>query len=486
MLDVDQSERKSVESVPAPTSTARRTDGTSMGEVVANMPAGTAGRPLPQWFDAAKLGVMFSWGLYSVPGWAPDDVRHLAHMGDADAKLAGPGPWDHMDFVATSPYGEWYLNTVSLVGSPTWLRHQALYPGRDYYSFRSEFESAVLALDADHWAAVASDAGARYVVPLAKHHDGYLLYPSEVPPLGDGRTHSCPRDVIGDVAEAVRARGLHFGAYYSGGLDWSLSGLPIAVHTGLEAAVPRTPQYVEYAEAQWREIVTRYRPQVLWNDPLYPAVDSAERLVQWYYSQVPDGVVNDRFGIGRPDFGTPEYSEGDAGSVRKWEMCRGLGRSFGFNRDETDAMTLSAQQAVRLLVDVVSRGGNLLLGVGPDTSGRVSAVQRRSLEGLGAWLTRNGSAIYGTRPWVRSGDALGDGSHVAWTRRGESLFATISGPADTVALPVPLGASANPRPVDEKARVSIQQRGSSVTIRREDTAVSQCVELSMSGVEQES
>ncbi|WP_175476951.1 alpha-L-fucosidase [Ruania alba] len=177
------------------------------------------------WFDDAKLGLMYTWGLYSVPAWAPTDPRQLEEV--AGGTPGSTGPWGHMSPLATTSYAEWYQNSMSLIGSPTWFYHQAQWAGRSYESFRNEFEAGLETVDLSGWTELACAAGAKYIVPLAKHHDGYLLYPSQVPsPYRDG--FHTPRDVIGDLAELARAAGLRYGVYYSGGLDWTAAGLPVA------------------------------------------------------------------------------------------------------------------------------------------------------------------------------------------------------------------------------------------------------------------
>lgn len=420
----------------------------------------------PGWFDDAKFGLMFSWGLFSVPAWAPDDDRHLGVLGQAGAVGVDEGPWAHLDVIATSPYAEWYLNTVSLVGSPTWLRHQAHHPGRDYYSFAAEFDAATSGWDPDGWARAAADAGARYVLPLAKHHDGYLLFPSSRPAIADPGAGGTRRDVIGDVASACRARGLTFGVYYSGGLDWSYAGLPIRRHTRLYESAPTDARFVQHVEAHWRELVERYHPAVLWNDPCYPEPASAQRLVDWYRAQVPGGVVNDRFGIADHDFLTPEYSTVPPQPGTKWEMVRGIGRSFGHNRDERADQLLSVPEAVDLLVDVVGRGGNLLLGVGPRTDGSIDPLQAEVLAGIGQWLRRNGSGVYGTRPWV--GPPVP--GEVSATADHEHVFLFLRGGGPTWTFDLPLADGVVPRPLDPAAGVSIARHGDRLQVTCESPA----------------
>ena len=120
------------------------------------------------WFADAKLGIMVSWGLYSIPGWAPLDPRLTESLG-AGVTSDG-GDFSHMSPLSTTSYAEWYLNSMSLVGTPTWLYHQANYAGAAYDAFRAPFDAAVAACEPADWVALSQAAGAKYIVPLTKHH----------------------------------------------------------------------------------------------------------------------------------------------------------------------------------------------------------------------------------------------------------------------------------------------------------------------------
>ncbi|MGA7343266.1 MAG: alpha-L-fucosidase, partial [Terracidiphilus sp.] len=146
-----------------------------------------------------------------------------------------------------------------------------------------------------------------------------------------------------------------------------------------------------------------------------------------YYNAVPDGVVDDRFGIKHADFISPEYQKLDKISAKKWEECRGLGRSFGYNRAEGEAETIAPADLIALLVDIVSKNGNLLLDVGPEDDGTIAPVQMERLKALGAWLQQNGEAIYDTVPWERAVGKTAEGDDLRFTRKGNDLYATILG-----------------------------------------------------------
>ena len=198
------------------------------------------------------------------------------------------------------------------------------------------------------------------------------------------------------------------------------------------AAIPQGADYARYADAHWRELIERYEPAILWNDIGYPNAAGSERLFADYYNRMPEGLVNNRFdfagttrGTAHCDYVTPEYSTLAEISERKWEACRGIGHSFGYNRNETDADYMSGPALIHLLIDIVSKNGNLLLNVGPTASGEIPWSQAMRLLELGAWLGVNGDAIYGTRPWRTTSAVTGDGIDVRFTQEPGALYAIV-------------------------------------------------------------
>ena len=381
-----------------------------------------ADRPIPTWYDDAKFGIFIHWGPYAVPCFAPLDHD----MGD----LMGSGNWS--EAFRASPYCEWYLNSWALEGSPTALHHAATYGERGYDSFVEEFRDRSRGVDVAHWADLFAAAGARYVVPVTKHHDGFLMWQSNNPnPNRSG--WMVERDHVGELAEASRSRGMRFGTYYSGGLDWTFNKPGFDSIMGMVQNIPVTPEYCEYATAHVRELTDRYSPSLMWNDIAWPMPLDPNDMFRYYYDSVPDGIVNDRWniiavkqGTLHADIDTPEYST-TASSDRKWEVCRGIGRSFGYNRMETEATMPTADELVWMLVDIVARGGNLLLNVGPTADGQIPMAQAARLTALGWWLRVNGEAIYGTRPWRIQSDVTGDGRQVRYTANGDTVYACIEG-----------------------------------------------------------
>jgi alpha-L-fucosidase len=398
-------------------------------------------RALPQWFDDAKLGIFVHWTAAAVPAYAP--------VTDSPFDLAsGGGGWE--EAMRCSPYVEWYQNSIAIEGSPAARHHAEVHANRPYDDFVAQFLAGHAGWRPEPWADLFSQAGARYVVLVTKHHDGVLLWPSDTP--NPHKEHwASERDLVGDLADAVRARDMRFGTYYSGGLDWTFGGLPITDLAAMFRAIPQAPEYLAYADAHWHELINRYQPDVLWNDIGYPAAADLPGLFDRYYATVPDGVVNNRFdwmaqtaGAVHCDFVTPEYSTaGDPN--RKWESTRGIGTSFGHNRFEPDDSYLLPDELIRLFVDVVAHGGNLLLNVGPTAEGAIPWLQAQRLLALGWWLRTNGDAIYGTRPWTRPDGTSGDGHDVRYTTRDGAVFAIVCGTpsSDVVEIDVTPPASAD-------------------------------------------
>jgi alpha-L-fucosidase len=368
-------------------------------------------RPLPAWFDDAKLGIFIHWTAAAVPAFAP--------ITESPFDLAAADGWEQA--MRCSPYVEWYQNSLAIEGSPVRAHHEEHYGDLPYEAFVAEFLAGHAGWQPEPWADLFEAAGARYVVLVTKHHDGVLLWPSDTPNPNKAERWASERDVVGDLAAAVRDRSMRFGTYYSGGLDWTFVPPPITDLASMFGAIPQSPEYVAYADAHFHELIERYRPDVLWNDIGYPADADLPALFDDYYAVVPDGVVNNRFdwmgqssGMVHCDFVTPEYStKGDPS--RKWESTRGIGTSFGYNRLEDDDSYLSPDALVRMLVEVVSHGGNLLLNVGPTGDGTIPWIQAQRLLALGWWLRTNGAAIYGSRPWTRAEGTTGEGHDVRFT-----------------------------------------------------------------------
>lgn len=338
-------------------------------------------RPVPQWFSDAKFGIFIHWGPYSVPAWTPKGV-----------------------------YSEWYqdwLVTRNLSGngnpSPTavydYHRHK-FGEHFSYYNFGEMFKAEDF--NPADWAKLFKDAGAKYIVLTSKHHDGFALWPSKEADKTWGFpwnsvSNGPHRDLVGDLEKEVRKTDVKFGLYYSL-YEWYN---PLWLKD--------TDKYVDqHFLPQIKDLVNTYQPDILWSDGDWEINADrwkAPELLAWIYNESPvkDKIlVNDRWGKDvRRTHGTFLTSEyGGSGNInRAWEETRGIGISFGYNRNEDLEDYNSPQTLILLLADVVSHGGNLLLDIGPDGNGKIPVIMQERLLQMGEWLKVNGEAVYGTRQW---------------------------------------------------------------------------------------
>jgi alpha-L-fucosidase len=396
-----------------------------------------AGRETPAWFRDAKLGIFVHWGVYSVPGWAPPTGLF------SNRHELGWEAW-----FKRNPYAEWYENSLRIPGSPTAEHHRETYGDAPYSDFAASFAAANANWEPADWADLFQRAGAKYTVLTTKHHDGYSLWPTSVPNPYRENWHS-ERDLVGDLAEAVRAKGLRFGTYYSGGYDWSWFPNLIDGTGNAHTMVFRQDEaYIAYLDAQWRELIERYDTDLLWNDIGVPAGQDVPRLFRDYLARVPDGVIDNRFRQCGPDgtivnlppfdFTTPEYASESEISAIPFESCRGIGYSFGYNQLEDESTFIGVEELIHFFVDLVSKNGNLLLNVGPMADGTIQPGQVERLEALGDWLAINGAAIYGSRPWERAEGATRDGRAVRFTLGSDgAIYAIVLGEARPGELVIP-------------------------------------------------
>jgi alpha-L-fucosidase len=343
-------------------------------------------RPTPAWFTDAKFGIIIHWGVYSVPAYAPVIPGKLA-------------------------YAEWYWHSMTegrdnpkakAVPEGTWAYHQKMY-GADYpyQNFAKDFRAQLF--DPDQWADILADSGAKYVVLTSKHHDGFALWPSEQASADYGRPWNAvdtgpKRDVLGDLSDAVRRKGLRMGYYYSL-YEW---------YNPLWLTDKQ--RYVrEHMFPQFKDLVMRYKPSIIFTDGEWELPSSqwhSPELLAWLLNDSPvknDVVINDRWGKDtrhtHGGYWTTEYTAGMSGITHPWEESRGMGVSFGYNRDESLKDYHTGRELVIMLVDIVSRGGNLQLDIGPKADGTIPVIMQDRLHQIGAWLRINGDAIYSTRPW---------------------------------------------------------------------------------------
>ncbi len=331
-------------------------------------------RAWPQWFTDAKLGIFIHWGVYSVPAYS--------------------GPED---------YAEWFLRGLQ-TGDSLRIRFMRDNYGRDfvYEDFAPLFKAELF--EPGEWAELFRSSGARYVVLVSKHHDGYALWPSAYSKGWNSVDVGPGRDLVGDLTHAVRETGLRMGLYYSLG-EWTN-----ALHRWYTDPPETIGPYVDqHMVPQFKELVAAYRPDLIFADGEW--LNSAEQLrsrelIGWYFDAVgPDAVVNDRWGKGSDiGFRTPEYSSGIELTDRPWTEVRGIGRSFGFNRNEKLEAYMTPEALVHFFAAAVAGGGGMILNVGPKADGQIPLLQQERLRQLGEWLEVNGEAIYGSLPWLKAGE----------------------------------------------------------------------------------
>ena len=353
------------------------------------------------WFTEARFGMFIHWGLYAIPA-----------------------------------RGEW-------------VRHHERITDEAYQVYFEEFDP--VRCDPRRWAALARRAGQKYAVMTAKHHDGFCLFDSQLTDYKATRTPAA-RDLIADYVAAFRAEGLRVGFYYSL-LDWHHEHYPVdRIHPmrddeRLKAQPRDLSKYVDYLHGQVRELLTNYgRIDVLWLDFSYDQMSGetwrAGELVAMIRSLQPDILIDDRLtaghqrfgqagpapigniagrsgvvGVGKPsrnvtgspgaagtmgDFATPEQVIPPEGSLAApgrpaaWEACVTINDHWGYARDDHNHK--SPAQIVRMLVECVSKGGNLLLNVGPTALGEIDRPHVERLEAVGQWIEANGRSICGCGP----------------------------------------------------------------------------------------
>ncbi len=330
-------------------------------------------RPVPQWFTEAKFGIFIHWGVYSVPAWSPKGT-----------------------------YAEWYWNWIQDKNHGARKFHDRVY-GADfrYEDFAPQFRAELF--NPDQWADLFARSGARYVVLTSKHHEGFCLWPSAQASKTWGRPWNsvevgAKRDLLGDLTQAVRARGLKMGVYYSL-YEW--------FNPLYRSDFARFRD--EHYFPQFKDLVMRYKPSLIFADGEWEHTSEewkSPELLAWLYNESGSGddvVVNDRWGKEtrgkHGGYYTTEYggfTGFQTGPTHAWEENRGMGASYGYNRNEDVEDYRTTQGLLRLLAEMVSQGGNLLLDVGPTADGRIPVIMQDRLLGMGRWLKLNGEAIYGT------------------------------------------------------------------------------------------
>lgn len=329
-------------------------------------------RPVPQWFRDGKFGIFIHWGMYSVPAYC-----------------------------TVGNYSEWYQNGLEN-GDSARIRYQKeRFGNRTYYDLAKDFKAELF--DPNEWAKIFEESGAKYIVLTSKHHDGYCLWPSKEANRDWGFPWNSvdvgpQRDLLGDLFKAVRKTSVHPGMYFSL-YEWFN---PLW-------KTNKNKYISEHMWPQMKDLINNYKPDVFWTDGDWDLSDTAWKSTEflaWLYNDSPvkDRVVTyDRWGSGiRFHHGavfTPEYQPNVDFEDHYWEESRGMGYSYAYNRAEDSWDYSSTQSLILHLIDKISRGGNFLLDIGPDSHGKIPPIMEERLLQIGEWMKINGEAIYNTVRW---------------------------------------------------------------------------------------
>ena len=302
--------------------------------------------------------------------------------------------------------GEWKGNAT---GSHEWIRNNAKIPHDEYIALVRQFNPT--GFDGDAWVRAAKDAGQKYIVLTTKHHDGFSLFDSRATTY-DVMSTPFQRDIMREVANACRQHDMRLGWYYSI-MDWYHPDyLPRRDWEIRDATGADFARYLQFMQAQLHELLTQYGDiSVLWFDGQWEATwthAAATALSDYCRAIAPNIIINDRIDVGVPksaaadpsyvklgDYTTPELKVPDVGLPGvEWETCMTMNENWGYSK--FDHNFKSVPTLVRLLVETASKGGNLLLNVGPMGDGRFPQESIDGLRGVGAWMRVNSGAIYGS------------------------------------------------------------------------------------------
>ncbi len=386
---------------------ARVAEGDRSGPFASNWDSLGAYR-VPEWFRDAKFGIFLHWGVYSVPAFG----------------------------------NEWYPRNMYRQGTAEFRHHIAAYGPQSKFGYK-DFIPTFRAehFDPAAWVDLFANAGARYVVPVAEHCDGFAMYNSAIDPWNAAKMGP-KRDVVGELESAARKRGLHFGVsshraehwwWYDGGMQFDSDVRDPRFALLYGPAQPRTPPgeaarrepdpdhletwlapdkaFMDDWLARSAELVDRYHPDFFYFDwwigqPAFQPY--LRRFAAFYYNQAAARKQRVVLTYKMNDFpgnaATLDIERGKLEAIRllPWQTDTSVSiHSWGYAQDDTYR---DARSLIDELVDVVSKNGNLLLNVGPKPDGTIPEQARSILLGIGAWLETNGDAIYGSRPWLVFGE----------------------------------------------------------------------------------
>ena len=347
----------------------------------------------PEWFRDAKFGIFIHWGVYAVPAY----------------------------------FSEWYPREMYHKDSPAYKYHLATYGPLDkfgYKDFIPQFKAEKF--NADQWLDVFKKSGAKYIVPVAEHHDGFAMYKTKLTKW-NAVDMGPKRDIIGELAAATRKQGLIFGLSSHRIEHWWFYGFGQQVDSDVrdpkfadlygpahvydpftkgDKAPTMTPEFMSDWQARTTELVDNYQPQLVWFDWWIeqPELEPyKQKFASYYYNKGLEwnkGVVINYKNEGFPE-GTAVYdierSSSNATKKYPWQTDTSVGKkSWGYIEGEDNK---TPNELIDELIDVVSKNGNLLLNIGPKADGTITPEQTAVLLGIGKWLEVNGEGIYGTRPW---------------------------------------------------------------------------------------
>lgn len=417
---------------------------------------------VPRWYEHAKFGIFIHWGVYAVPAFG----------------------------------NEWYPRNMYLQGSPEFEHHVATYGPQADFGYK-DFIPRLTAerFDPEEWARLFEESGARYVVPVAEHHDGFAMYDSALSEWTAAKMGP-ERDVVGELAAAVRARGMVFGVsshraehwwFMSGGKEFPSDVRDPRYDPLYGPAQPKETQPDAAFLDDWlertRELVDKYRPQLIWFDwwieePAFAPY--LQRLAAHYYNRGEEwrlGVaINHKLASFPEGTAVFDVERGQLAGIRPlfWQTDTSVAKhSWGYVEGQ-DYKT--AGSIVGDLVDIVSKNGALLLNIGPRPDGTIPEPERELLREIGRWLGVNGEAIYGTRPWTLFGEGpteVRDGSFTdterepftsedfRFTTKGGALYAICLDWPEGSATIRSLGAGSTVTP---EAITGISLLGSSATL----------------------
>ncbi|MBE6542726.1 MAG: alpha-L-fucosidase [Ruminococcaceae bacterium] len=351
-------------------------------------------RPVPKWFGDAKIGIFITYGLYSVPA-----------------------------FTQRGQYAEWYGQMITYDGHAAQDFHRRTYGEKfKYEDFVGMFKAELF--DPDQWAELFQKSGAKYTNLISKYHDGFCMYKTPYAYQWNSVDVGPHRDIVGEFKKSIEKTDVKFGVYHSI-YEWTH---PLYLKNPEEFST-------EHLIPMMKEMIEKYQPWTLFTDGEWDHPSNvwhSTDFLQWLYneSSVKDTiVVNDRWGKEtRGELGgyyTTEYGTIGNGKeitdfTRPYEECRGFGSSFGYNRIERTEDYLTPKQVLVTLCDLVSKGGNLLINVGPAADGTIPVIMEERLLQMGKWLEVNGEAIYSSKVYDREGEA-----GVYYTQNNGNVYAIL-------------------------------------------------------------